>query len=102
MKRMYILILDDLPVGHAINTACHSAVACTLKFQDSIEVAEWLDDSFRKVTCKVSRKEFDNSMIREDNFVVMTELNLDGRETAVAFKPRDEYHKMFKFLTLYK
>ncbi len=99
---MYILILDDLPVGHAINTACHAAVACVIKYQDTNEVKDWLDTSFRKVTCKVSRKEFDNAMKRENDFVVMTELNLDNRETAVAFKPRDNYHKMFNFLSLYK
>ena len=99
---MYILILDDLEIGMAINTACHSAVACTLKYQDSDEVKEWLSDSFRKVTCKVSRKEFDLAMIKEKDYIVMTELNLDGRETALAFKPRDEYHKMFKYLKLYK
>lgn len=102
MKRMYILVLDDVPLGHAINTACHAAVACTLKYQGSDEIAEWLENSFRKVTCKVSRKEFNKAMEVEGDYVVMTELNLDGRETAVAFKPRDEYHKMFKFLSLYK
>ena len=58
MKRMYILVLDDLEIGTAINTACHAAVA--------------------------------------------TELNLNNRETAITFKPRDEYHKMFKFLKLYR
>ena len=99
---MYILILDDLSVGHAINTACHAAVACTLKYQDSPEVEEWLDTSFRKVTCKVSRAIFDRAILKESDYVIMTELNLDNRVTAVAFKPRDEYHKMFKFLTLYK
>ena len=102
MKRMYILVLDDLPVGHAINTACHAAVACVLKYQGSKGVKEWLETSFRKVTCKVSRQEFDHALKREKDFVIMTELNLEGRETAVAFKPRDSYHKMFKYLKLYK
>lgn len=99
---MYILVLDDIEVGMAINTACHAAVACTLKYQDTDEVKEWLDTSFRKVTCKVNRKEFDLAMQKEDDFVIMTELNLDNRETALAFKPRENYHKMFKFLKLYR
>lgn len=99
---MYVLVLDDLEVGMAINTACHAAVACTLKYQDTEEVKEWLDTSFRKVTCKVSRKEFDLALKKEDDYVIMTELNLNGRETAIAFKPREEYHKMFKFLKLYR
>lgn len=102
MKRMYILVLDDLPVGHAINTACHAAVACTLKYQITEDVQDWLDDSFRKVTCKVTQHQFDQALEKENDYVIMTELNLGGRETAIAFKPRDRYHKMFKFLTLYK
>lgn len=102
MKRMYILVLDDVPLGHAINTAAHAATACTLKYQDTDEVKEWLKNSFRKVTCKVTRKQFDKAIEVERDYVIMTELNLDGRETAVAFKPRDEYHKAFKYLTLYK
>ena len=99
---MYILVLDDLPIGHSINTACHAAVSCTLKYQNTEEVKDWLETSFRKVTCRVTRKEFDNAISRESDYVIMTELTLEGRETAVAFKPRDEYHKMFKFLKLFK
>jgi len=99
---MYILVLDDLPLGHQINTACHASVACTLDYLETPEVKEWLDTSFRKVTCKVTRKEFDLSISKEKDYVIMTELNLDGRETCVAFKPRREYHKMFKFLKLFK
>ena len=102
MKRMYILVLDDLPIGHAINTSCHAAVACTLRYQDTDDVKEWLNTSFRKITCKVSRKEFDKAIEKEGDYVIMTELNLEGRETAVAFKPRDNYHKLFKYLKLYK
>ena len=102
MNRMYVLVLDDLDVGMAINTACHASVACALKYQNSDEVKEWLATSFRKVTCKVTQKEFDMAIEREDDYVVMTELTLDSRMTAVTFKPREEYHKMFKFLKLYK
>lgn len=102
MKRMYILVLDDIPLGHAINTAAHAATACTLKYLDTEEVQEWLKNSFRKVTCKVTRAQFDKAIEVEGDYVIMTELNLDGRETAVAFKPREEYHKAFKYLSLYK
>ena len=101
MKRMYILVLDDIPVGHAINSACHAAVACTLKYQDTDEVKEWLDTSFRKITCKVSKEEFDQAISSEEDYVIMTELNLDNRIMCVAFKPRETYDKFFKYLKLY-
>jgi peptidyl-tRNA hydrolase len=64
MLRMYILVLDDLPIGHAINTSSHAAVACTLRYLDTPEVKEWLEDSFRKVTCKVTEKEFNMAMLK--------------------------------------
>lgn len=99
---MYILVLDDIPLGYAVNSACHAAVAATLKWHDTSEVKEWLEDNFRKVTCRVSRKEFDNAMEKEADWVKITELNLDGRDMALAFKPREEYHKMFKYLKLLK
>jgi peptidyl-tRNA hydrolase len=100
--RMYVLVLDDLPVGHAINTACHAAVSCTLKYRNTDEVQAWLSTSFRKITCKVTQKEFNKAIEVENDYVIMTELNLENRITAVAFKPRKEYHKAFKFFSLYK
>lgn len=102
MKRMYILILEGVPLGLAINAAAHAAVACTLQYQESSEVKEWLQDSFRKVTCKVTQDELDRATAYENQFIYMTELALDNQITAVAFKPREEYHKMFKYLRLYK
>ena len=102
MKRMYILVLDDIPLGYAVNSACHAAVAAALKWQDTAEVQEWLNTSFRKVTCRVNRKEFENAMVKEGDWVKIEELNLGGRDMALAFKPREEYHKMFKYLKLLK
>ena len=101
MKRMYILVLNDVALGTAVNSACHAAVACALKYQDTPEVQEWLDDSFRKVTCSVTWDQLNLCMAREDDWVPISEINLDYRLVAVAFKPRDEYHKCFKFLTLF-
>jgi peptidyl-tRNA hydrolase len=99
---MYILVLDDVPLGHAINTACHAAVSCTLTYQETDEVKEWLETSFRKVTCKVNHQEFLKAIDKEQEYVIMRESNLNNRVTAVAFKPRKEYHKCFKYFSLYK
>jgi hypothetical protein len=101
MKRMYILVLDDIPVGYAINSACHAAVSCTLMYQNTEEVKEWLDTSFRKVTCKVTKEEFDKAIALEPDYVIMTELKLDNRVMCVAFKPRENYDTFFKYLKLY-
>jgi hypothetical protein len=99
--RMYVLILDDVPLGSAINSVGHAAVAATLKWQDSPETQAWLKDSFRKVTCLVTQEQLDRAIEVEDDYVEITELALDKRVVGVAFKPRQEYHKHFKFLTLF-
>lgn len=102
MMRMYILVLDDISVGYAVNSACHAAVACTLKYQDTPEVKEWLDGPFRKVTCKVNQSEFNKAIEVENDYVIINEITLDNRVMAVAFKPRAQYHKAFKFFQLYR
>lgn len=87
--KMYICIKDDLPVGIAMNSAAHAGLMCHLKFSEDLDYLDWLDKSFKKVTCAVTPAEF--SMLKEvsDSFVV-TESRLDGKEVAVVLKPRND------------
>lgn len=98
---MYILVRESIPVGFAILAAAHASLACYLKFRDSPEVEEWLSGPFFKVVCRVSDEEFDQAKSIEDN-VVLTESALDGAEVAVAFRPRTDWPKAFRFYRLYK
>lgn len=100
--KMYILVKDTIPLGLAMNAVAHAAVACYLKYKDDQIMEEWLSDSFRKVTCKVTEEEFERAKQQPEDHIVMTELALDKAETAVAFKPAKEFSKFFKFLRLYK
>ena len=100
--KMYILILDDLPNGHAINGAAHAALACYIKYGYQPEFQDWLKNSFKKVTCKVSKEEFTKAMSLESYFTVMTESSLGGRETCVAFMPRETWDPLFKTFQLWK
>lgn len=100
--KMYILVKDTIPLGLAMNAVGHSALGCYLKFKDDPIIEEWLTTSFRKVTCKVTEEEFERAKQRPEEHIVMTELALDGAETAIAFKPAKEFHKFFNFLKLYK
>lgn len=100
--KMYILVKDTIPLGLAMNAVGHSALACYLKFKDDPIMEEWLNTSFRKVTCKVTEEEFERAKQRPEDHIVMTELTLDKAETAIAFKPAKEFHKFFNFLKLYK
>jgi len=99
--KMYILIRDSVPTGFAVLAAAHASLACYLKFKESPEVAEWLSGPFYKAVCKVNDKEFEKAKEFED-YVVLTESVLDNQEVALAFKPRVEWPKPFKFYRLYR
>lgn len=98
---MYILIHESIPNGFAVLAAAHASLACYLKFHDSNEVAEWLAGPFYKVICRVTDAEFTAAKAFE-NHVVLTESALNGAEVAIAFCPRPEWPKAFRFYQLYK
>lgn len=99
--KAYILIKESMPMGFALITAAHASLAMYLKYQDSEEVKHWINGPFYKVICKVNDKEFEQAKSLND-FVVLTESSLNGQETAIAFKPREEWPKTFKFYRLWK
>ena len=99
--KMYILVKEDVPLGFAIVASAHASLAAYLKFQDTDAVATWLSGPFYKAVCKVNDKEFERAKEAGD-FVVMTESALDGAEVALAFRPREDWPKPFRFFRLYK
>jgi peptidyl-tRNA hydrolase len=99
--KMYILVRESVPLGFAVLAAAHASLACYLKFKDTPEVAVWLSGPFYKVVCKVSDAEFEKAKETEDN-VVLTESALGRMEIAIAFKPREEWSRAFKFFRLYR
>ncbi len=99
--KMYILIKESAPLGFAIVAAAHASLAAYLKFKDSPEVAEWVAGPFRKAVCRVTDQEFEAAQATADH-IVLTESALGDQEVAIAFKPRQEWQPMFKFLELYR
>src|SRR4051794_23182785 len=99
--KMYVLIRESVPPGFAVLAAAHASLACYLKYRDTPEVAEWLSGPFFKVVCKVSDEEFEGAKGIEDH-VLLTESGLGGQEVALAFKPREEWPKAFRFFRLYR
>ncbi|MBU6950940.1 peptidyl-tRNA hydrolase [Hahella sp. HN01] len=99
--KMYILIKDTISSGYAMVAAAHASLAAYLKFQDTAEVREWLSGPFYKTLCKVNEKQFEKAKTFADH-VVITESALEGQEVALAFKPREEWPKDFKFYPLYR
>jgi peptidyl-tRNA hydrolase len=99
--KMYILIKEDVPTGFAILAAAHASLAAYLKFKDTPEVAEWLAGPFYKVICRVNDKEFEQAKTFPEH-VVLTESALNNQEVAIAFTPREEWPKSFKYYRLFK
>jgi hypothetical protein len=99
--KMYILILDWVDLGHAINSVGHAGLMGYLEWEHEPIMKEWLANSFRKVTCKVNQKEFEHAK-EFDDYQIITELAFDGKEVGLVFKPRYEWPKFFKYLKLYK
>ena len=100
--KMYVLVKESVPLGKAVVSVAHASLAAYLKFEQSPEVQEWISGPFYKVVCKVSDKEFENAKKDVEDHVVLSESALDGAEVSIAFKPREEWPKWFKFLRLYK
>lgn len=101
--KMYICIKDDIPVGIAMNSAAHGSLMCHLKFYGDGDYQEWLEKSFKKVTCAVSPAEF--SMLKEvSDSIIVTESRLNGQEVAIVLKPRqpNEWPEFVNLLKLWK
>lgn len=99
--KMYILVKDDVPLGFAVLASAHASLAAYMKFAEKEEIKEWLSGPFYKVVCRVNAKEFERAKSFGNN-VVLTESALDNKEVAIAFCPRQEWPKPFKFYKLFK
>lgn len=104
-SKIYILIKDWVDVGHAVNTAGHASLLLYLRNKDNADLKEWLENSFRKVTCIVSEEEFEQAK-QFEGYEIVTENafkkeNGEDMEVALAFLPRKEWPKFFKYLKLY-
>jgi peptidyl-tRNA hydrolase len=87
--KMYICIKQDTAVGMAMNAAAHGSLMCHLKYYEDGDYQQWLDKSFKKVTCAVTDAEFAMLKTVSDHLIV-TESRLDNAELAVVLKPRND------------
>lgn len=99
--KMYIVIKEWLPTGHALNTAAHAGLIGWLEFGGLDDTQKWLDDSFKKVTCMVSDEEF-AELKKVEHSKVITEGRLDNDEVAIVFAPRNDWPPIMKTLRLWK
>ena len=99
--KMYVLVKKSAPKGLGINSIGHAVLNCYLDFQDHPDTQEWLKNSFRKVTCLVTDKEFEEAK-QTEGCSITTESDWDNQEIALAFRPRAEWPEMFRKIELYR
>ncbi|HAO08239.1 MAG TPA: hypothetical protein DCQ50_14915 [Chryseobacterium sp.] len=98
--KMYIIVLNTVPDKLVPVITAHASLACYKKFEDNKNMIEWISGIFKKVVCVVNETEF-NSFKNETDYILLTESSLDNREVALAFCPKEEYPKKFKFLKMW-
>lgn len=98
--KMYILVRREIPDKMVPVITAHASLACFRKFETSENMQTWINGIFKKVVCVVNETEFTNAK-KEPDHVVLTESALDNQEVCLAFSPREEYSKMFKFFRMW-
>ncbi|MFH6993903.1 hypothetical protein [Flavobacterium sp. FlaQc-48] len=91
---------QDVPDKLVPVIAAHASLACFRKFEHNDNMQTWINGIFKKVVCVVSEKEFANAEKEEDH-IILTESALENREVCMAFVPREEYPKMFKYFKMW-
>lgn len=99
--KMYILVKKSVPRGLGANGIGHAVLSAYLQFKDHPDTIEWLDKSFRKVTCLVNDAEFEIAK-KTDDHVIITESDYNNEEIAIAFRPRTDWPDEFRKLKLFK
>lgn len=98
--KMYIIVKKNIPDKLVPVITAHASLACYKKYETNEDMIQWINGIFKKVVCLVSETEFEQ-LKNETNFVVLTESSLDNIEVCLAFCPREEYPKKFKFLKMW-
>ncbi|MBT32415.1 MAG: hypothetical protein CMO01_22355 [Thalassobius sp.] len=98
--KMYILVKRNVPDKLVPVISAHASLACFRKFEQDEDMQKWINQVFKKVVCAVNDKEFENAK-KEDKHILLTESALDNQEVCLAFCPREEYTKQFRFFKMW-
>ncbi|AKP53301.1 peptidyl-tRNA hydrolase [Cyclobacterium amurskyense] len=98
--KMYIVVKDSIPDKLIPVITAHASLACYKKFEENEQMIKWINGIFKKVVCIVNEDEFAR-LKKESDHVLLTESALDNQEVCLAFCPREEYPKKFKFLKMW-
>jgi len=98
--KMYIVLKSDIPDKLAPVIAAHASLACYRKYQNDDRMSIWIQGVFKKVVCVTDAQQFEQ-LKHETDYVSITESSLDHKEVCIAFCPREEFPRKFKFLEMW-
>jgi hypothetical protein len=98
--KMYILVRESVPLGVAIVNVAHASLACYRHFSYDELMQQWIAGPFYKVICQVSDKDFD-ACKKIEKHVIITENKYGDQEICIAFCPRWEWPRKFKYFRMY-
>lgn len=98
--KMYIIVKQGIPDKLVPVITAHASLACYKKYETNDDMIKWINGIFKKVVCIATEIEFDK-LKNEQNSILLTESSLDNKEVCLAFCPREEYSKIFKFLKMW-
>ena len=112
MKKMYIAVLDEVGDFMVPTLVAHSAINAHLHFSELDKLGtpafedyqDWLENSFKKVTLRVNRKEFDKIADLPHVWLGHENTTLNGTPSCVIVCPMEDndrpnvlkYAKMWK------
>jgi peptidyl-tRNA hydrolase len=99
--KMYILVKRDVPDKLVPVICAHASLACFRKYEQDADMQIWIHGIFKKVVCTVDEQTFEQVKAEEKN-IVLTESALENQEVCIAFCPRENYPKSFKFFSMWK
>lgn len=102
--KMYIAIREDFPDFMTPTLVAHAVIAAHIKFTERKipEYQKWLSDSFKKVTVRVSRKEFDKIAQLPMVYGGREIHTCNGEITCIVVCPTEVVPNVLKYAKLWK
>lgn len=101
--KMYIAVLDEFPDYMTPTLVAHAVLAAHLEFQNNINYAFWLNNSFKKCVVRVNQKEFDKIAALPNVYLAHENNTLNGKKSCAVVCPIEgEQPNVLKFAKLWK
>ena len=101
MSKVYISVLDEVPDYIVPTLVAHAILGYHLS-NSSEEYSDWLAKSFRKVTLKVNRKEFDKIALLPTTGLFHENKTLEGIKSCAVTLVNEEVPNVLKFAKMWK